>query len=665
MEQNIFINSVLSNINNASIEDIKKVLELAKEAYYNTGEELISDVVYDELEKKVGLENVNYVGTKHNPSYIIKHPFTMGSLSKVQIHEKNGIVDWPKYFEEASKYYNNVPTIVTPKFDGCSWELVLDMFGDIISISSRGDGEYGKDLRKHLESKFDKKFIRSIMETTNNLHFGATQIVLRGEALVKKSVWETSFKDRFVNTRAMASGILNHDYDSKDKDFQNLLNNLDVVCYFVAVNEDGSNFGEVDWIDYVSANTRNLMPDFWIEYHQLKTIETPEEFSKVYNCFSDYRNKCEYPLDGIVVKPKQDFRTASINEHRPSDSVAIKFIPMLQETEVIGIEWSSGKTNELTPVLIYNTVDLDGKKLTRVRGNNYGWLIENKVSIGTKIIVSLAGDIIPYIYKVTDTTKFDSSNLGLPENISYIIDGVHCMLVLSEKEISEKRFYNSALTMNIPKLGPAGVNQIIEYFNTFSESETDDFFNEQPKQCPDNFLLTEVNDIIAGLGYGVVANAVAKSYKEFDQTAKLEDYIQACCFTDCGKRISEACAEYLLSGKEEFESMTRTAYEWVYNKNSDNYKYLCKILEFHGKTIEDFKQKDISNKSLSTTNKTYVILTGEPNEWRSKADFINNHPEYEVTGSWKKCQIVFTNDLASTTGKMKKAKQLGIEIRTY
>ena len=58
----------------------------AKEAYYN-GQPIMSDIEFDELESEIGLENKGYVGTRHNPSYTIKHPFIMGSLSKVQIKE--------------------------------------------------------------------------------------------------------------------------------------------------------------------------------------------------------------------------------------------------------------------------------------------------------------------------------------------------------------------------------------------------------------------------------------------------------------------------------------------------------------------------------------------------------------------------------------------------
>ena len=72
-----------------------------------------------------------------------------------------------------------------------------------------------------------------------------------------------------------------------------------------------------------------------------------------------------------------------------------------------------------------------------------------------------------------------------------------------------------------------------------------------------------------------------------------------------------------------------------------------------------------NNMNENNQNKTFVILTGEPNNYLTKNDFLKHHPEYEVTGSWKKVQIVFTNDLNSNTGKMKQARAKGIEIRVY
>ena len=67
--------------------DLERYYE-AKEAYYS-GNPIMDDLAFDELEQELGLENKGFVGTRHNPSYTIKHPVIMGSLSKVQVKEDN------------------------------------------------------------------------------------------------------------------------------------------------------------------------------------------------------------------------------------------------------------------------------------------------------------------------------------------------------------------------------------------------------------------------------------------------------------------------------------------------------------------------------------------------------------------------------------------------
>ena len=72
------------DFSNLSRKEKLELLNRAKDAYYNSGEEILNDTEYDELEAELGLENKNYVGSKHG-NYTVKHSFIMGSLAKIQI----------------------------------------------------------------------------------------------------------------------------------------------------------------------------------------------------------------------------------------------------------------------------------------------------------------------------------------------------------------------------------------------------------------------------------------------------------------------------------------------------------------------------------------------------------------------------------------------------
>ena len=62
---------------------------------------------------------------------------------------------------------------------------------------------------------------------------------------------------------------------------------------------------------------------------------------------------------------------------------------------------------------------------------------------------------------------------------------------------------------------------------------------------------------------------------------------------------------------------------------------------------------------------SFEYIDIKPKNYKSKGEFLKLNPQYRNTTSWKEVQIVFTNSLESNTGKMKKARENGIEIRVY
>ena len=617
----------------------------AKEAYYN-GQEIMTDYEFDELEKELGLENKSDVGSRRNPSYTVKHPFVMGSISKVQIHkDKEGNIDWNKYYNEMLKYTNKQCNyIITPKFDGCSFEVIIAS-DKIQNISSRGDGNYGKDLTNHLSKFIPSKYI--------NL---GGYYTLRGEVLVSKSIFEKKYSEQFTNPRSFVSGVLNHDY-SDDKEFQDMLNDISIVIY------DYRRFENGEWIDHewTELPSSYELPGYYKIYPIYKN---KDHLAYIYSEFSEFRKECIFALDGIVIKPIAEERINNTTERRPKDCVAIKFVPMLEETEVIDITWNLGKTGELTPIVWVNPVEMDGRMVKKCSGHNYGYLLEKKVSVGSKIIMSLAGDIIPFLYKVTNTDNFDENKLNVPEN-TYIDGDIHLMKILNEKDLLRNMFINSAGTLNIPNIGNETAKKIFEYLDSTNSDEiTADFFNESTKSLPGNILLCSPEEIYFGTGAGKAGQKAKKSFEDTLKNLSLVDIIKSCNFRFCGNKVAEQCAEYMLTGDADFEHLASEGYKWVTEDYSDEKNDVYNIISALNKTIDDFK---VVHEAIQKTvsNQIPVILTGEPNDYKSKGEFLQCHPEYRLTGSWKEVQIVFTNSLDSNTSKMKKAREKGIELRLY
>ena len=623
----------------------KEKLELyyrAKKAYYN-GTEIITDFEFDILEKELGLENKSEIGTKHNPSYMVKHPFIMGSISKVQIHKnKEGIIEWEKYFGEAYDFFNNNKVIITPKFDGCSFEVDVDN-NTIDSISSRGDGFWGKDLIKHLSGFIPTEYVKL-----------GGHYTLRGEVLVKKQTFLDKYTERFTNPRSFVSGVLNRDYEVNDQEFMEMLNDLSIVIYDYRRFEDG------EWVDHewTELPNNNVLPNhYWVT-----NLNDEKDFEWYYNDMNEYRhNHCEYALDGIVIKPIVSLRENNTTERRPKDCVAIKFIPMLEETEVLNITWNLGKTGEYTPIIWVKPVEMDGRMVQKCSGYNFGYLKEKGVTIGAKVIMSLAGDIIPFLYKVTKENI--SGEISMPTDHEYYEDDIHLMAILSEDDKRYYKFINSSGALNIPSIGPQTTKEIFNYLHK-SDEMTANFFGEEIKKSPFNILMVSPEEIYFGAGAGKLGSNAQKAFKNILNNLSLNDIIKSCNFKFCGEKVTEQVVNYLINGDADWSHLATEGYSWVFDTNSEQYKDILEILNYLGKSFDDFKVIH-EEATKATSNQIPIIMTGEPNDYKSKGEFLSCHPEYRNTGSWKEVKIVFTNSMESNTGKMKKAREKGVEIRLY
>jgi len=629
----------------------KEKLELyyqAKEAYYN-GQEIMTDFEFDALEKELGLENKAQVGARHNPSYTIVHPFIMGSLSKVQIHkDKEGNIDWKKYFTEAAKYFGRHEVIVTPKFDGCSFECECKD-GKLLQISSRGDGETGKDLTKILCDFIPKSLIE--MSGWN---------VFRGEVLVSKKVYEEKYAEQFTNPRSFVSGVLNRDY-SEDPEYLAMRNDLSIVIY----DWRQINGGIVKDREWTKLNVLMSEADYHLgvtpQFFKTRYILNENDFENIYNEFAEYRHNCPFALDGIVIKPTEDYRINNTTEHRPSDCVAIKFVPMLEETEVVNITWNLGKTGEYTPIIWVNPVEMDGRMVQKCSGSNIGLLRSKGITIGTKVIMSLAGDIIPFLYKVTKENK--DGEIPMPTDHQYYEDDIHLMAVLNENDFARLKFINSANSLNIPNIGGETAKKIFEYL-TQDDDMTKDFFGIIENKLYFNILECTPEDIYYGAGGGKNGDKAKKEFVKLIDNISLVDIIKSCSFRFCGQKVAEQCANYLLTGNADFEHLAKEGYEWVTKDYSDEKNDVYNLISKIGKTLDDFKIVNEQTQELKS-DQIPIIMTGEPNDYSTKAEFLKCHPEYRNTGSWKEVKIVFTNSLDSNTAKMKKAREKGIEIRLY
>ena len=653
-----------------------ELMNKAKDAYYNSSEEIMSDAEYDELERSVGLENKSYIGSAKG-NYSVKHAFLMGSIQKTQIKEqRDGTVNWNTAANDIMSTFrkaNNCQYIeATPKLDGCSFSLEFvntNNKSHLQTCATRGNGQWGTDIKHWFEPLLETEYWAAIDDAVRHFCENNSDDIfcIRGEVLIPENKFTEEYSETYTNPRSLVAGVLGLKFEDVTPEKLKVGRDLHFVCYDYRVFSNGE-YEEIDWMNPNEESYQEIkpylnhigeLPDFTKLYEFNGRLD--EEFVKsLYDEFDEYRHNSPYALDGVVLKPEASARQYNENRNRPVDCIAIKFMPMINATEIIDISWRVGKTGEYFPTAIVSPITMpDGKKINRASLHNYGWIINNDCGIGSKVRISLAGDIIPFVYEIVEHSS-PEGNMNLPENTHVERDAnsgaLHLMKEFKENEEEENQFLNSALTLNINTIGPAAARDIYE-------------------ACREAFSpLTNILYIMNENGYRMIYDALGdgksiqnyvENMRNFVRYITLMDIIKSFNFKSCGTKASEVCAKILLGQQYSTSSLPAESYQWALNSNSRQYYMVIKAIEMLDMSLEDFQSQE--TKDDFEGEKQKIIMTGSPEEfgYKTKAVFLQQHPELEETGSWKEIDILVTDDLESNSGKMQKARKLGIPIKTY
>lgn len=658
-------------IDSMSREEKLDLLDRAKDAYYNTGEEILTDKQYDDLEAELGLENKNYVGSKHK-GYTVKHSFIMGSLAKVQIKEdkKTGIVDWDGFANQINSYLRKSDggqyIEVTPKLDGASFSAEFrnkNGVAELISVATRGDGSFGTDIRVWFEPILDTPEWSMIDNACSNILADDEILCIRGEVLVPASIHAEKYSD-FANPRSYVAGRLGLKQSETTPDMISG-SDLHFVCYdYRVVNTDDNTFMELDWMNPNDSTYKylkpylghigELPPDEYCQVYDMGDLDG-NLLQQIYEEYSSFRTEeSEYALDGIVFKPEASARQYNDSRARPEDCVAMKFIPVINATKIIDIEWNVKKTGEYFPKAIIDPVYMDGKEISKASLHNYDYVISKGCGIGSSVRISLAGDIIPYVYEIVNAAG--TENINLPEDSEVYTEPksgkMHLMKVFQDDTEKEKmRFKASANALVINGVGPAAAGMLYDALH----NDIDNLINIVYLMKDDMYKL-----IFSRLGTSRSVANIVQGLKDFAQHITLEDIILSFCFKNCGHRASALCAKVIRGESHSTAGFSSNVIGWAFDPSSTEYKMVMEVVDELGIDIAP-------QESAGGGDQIPIIMTGSPKEYgyATKKDFLNAHPEYVETTSWSDCKILFTDDLASNSGKMKKAQKAGIEIREY
>jgi len=621
-----------------------KILEAeylkAKLAYYD-GDPIMSDEAFDALEEKLrlaGSKVISQVGSKRK-DFDFPHPNSMKSLSKIQTEIGNyrefEFIEWvTKRMEKISNYSTHL--LYAPKFDGNAINII---FKDrkLNLILTRGNGKLGKDITDRLKDHVPNTIsIDGIVE-------------IRCEAVMPKETFKNKYSDKFTNARNIVAGIL-----GKDDIDSEMISDLKIIPVHLLIN---GKHNDINIIKKDIDNYTIFSSDFYID-----TIQpTSKDYLNAFKKWEEKRESFPFQLDGVVFSFPCEFREIlGENEHDPEWAIAIKFTPDEVVTIVEGIEWNLGKTGELTPVVLLKDVQLAGTTVKRASGYNAGYIVKNKIQNGSIVSVCKRGDIIPAIKEVVYTVNVKDENQikdSLPKNCpicnsSLIFDGIHLYCDNEDCEGKTAKKLGSASAM-LDLKGVAG-----KTLKPFAE----DFSN-----IYELFIWILKNKENANLEkYGIKNNSRSKEiFIDAFLNIKTLDYDQVILmlgFNGVGKKLAQQVAREYCGVSYDYKGFEKSLVNMFHEKDIINYiKNIVSELESHGVIVN--KPEDKNDNEM-----IYICMTGSPKNhgYKTKEEFIaqfSNVQEISLTD--KRCQYLVTDDLNSSSSKMKVAKQKNIKIVTY
>lgn len=359
-----------------------KLLNVASDTYYNTGQPIMSDAEFDnkleelrQWEEETGIVLGNSptqnVGAKVlNNIKEVTHKTPMLSLEKCHS------------VEEIYKFANGHDLVASVKLDGLTVRLTYED-GNLILAESRGNGIVGSDVTEHV-----KQF------TNVPLHINKEgTYVIDGEALIKLDDFaEINKIGEYKNSRNLAAGTLSS-LDTSVVKYRKLswyaweVENGYKNKSFSRSLTDAQNLG-FDVVPFANLSLALMSVNEAIE------------------CFLEIAKEKFLPQDGVVFKfdDIEYGKSLGNTSHHFRNGIAYKVFNDSVETELKDIEWTMGKTGVLTPTAVFKPVEIYDTTVERASLSNLTILKQTigKPFVGQKIFVSKRNMIIPKIESAKD-----------------------------------------------------------------------------------------------------------------------------------------------------------------------------------------------------------------------------------------------------------------------
>ena len=407
--------TVLEGLNE---NQLSKLIHEANAAYYNE-EPFLSDNEYDIvkefMEAKFPSNSIiAEIGASVEKNKI-PLPYYMGSMDKIK-PDTDALSTW------MGKYRG--PYVLSCKLDGVSGLYSTEE--KVPKLYTRGDGKVGQDI-SHLIP-----YLR--LPKTKG-------VVIRGEFIIPKSVFEKKYKTKFANPRNMVAGLINH------KSVNEAIRDINFVSYEVMKPV----MKPSEQMDFLSTLDVDKV---------LYKIESSLSNELLSETLVDWRQNYVYEIDGVIVTNDKIYERKSGN---PEHSFAFKMVlsDQVAEAKVVDVIWTPSKDGYLKPRVQIEPINLGGVKIEYATGFNGAFIKDNQVGIGSVIELIRSGDVIPHIQKVVAPAQ-EAKMPSVPYKWNESLVDVMLEDATSDGTVKEKNITGFFRGIGVEGLSSGNVARIIQ-----------------------------------------------------------------------------------------------------------------------------------------------------------------------------------------------------------
>ena len=623
---------------------------------YDEGNPIVSDKEYDDAYFRLAkLERKSNIFLPNSPTQSISYEIK-SKLEKVEHNHPMLSLDKTKDWSEFISYFNGLNSskdiIGMVKLDGLTCSLRY-INGALVSAETRGNGQIGENVLHNALT------IKSIPHRINYNE----ELILDGEIICTIEDFK-EFQEEYKNPRNFASGSIRL-LDNKECERRKL---TFVVWNVVKGFSDSNSF------------CKNLE-----RCADLGFTVVPWTSSFDWDAADFLKKKADelgYPIDGLVGRFDDIEFGVSLGAtgHHSRAAFAFKFYDETAQSYLRDIEWSMGRTGQITPIAVFEPIEMDGSVIEKASLHNINIMEETLGTpfVGQTVQVAKMNMIIPQIISAERKPEgVEVVELKIPTVCPVCGQAAHVEVsdsgtknLICSNPQCEGKFVNildhfaGKKGLDIKGLSLATLGKLIDWgwvtklrdlfdldkYSTewknksgFGEKSVGNILGaiQTAKTC-------ELNKFISSLGIPLIGSTYAKeickkvaTWEDFKE--KINSHFDFCQWEGFGPEMSSALLKYDYSEANYIANNLFTIVNSLYKDNN------------------------IEQNNNINLNGMIICITGSLKHFKNRTELQNIIEQNggKVTGTVSKnTNILINNDNTSTSSKNLSAQKYGTTILT-